>query len=205
MSIKQLLALAWFTSKFNSFLSGSKFTTKQYLPLVNYLQNSQSINIMMSWNTQESSQLYWIIISLSRTWPGAKRSTVWAAVDVLSGHWKIKFVYGKCHSRGEISSGVICFRPHSVVSQKTPISTHMFPRARKSPGADTHTISTVYDTENYNTTTTALTLVYWNVDLERPQNNKHSATFSCSWSYGAVLKTSCTCTFQQGASLIKVF
>lgn len=46
----------------------------------------------------------------------------------------------------------------------------------------THTISSVYDTENYNITTTALTLVYWNVDLERPQreNNKLTATFNCN-------------------------
>lgn len=110
----------------------------------------------------------------------------WTVVDVLSGHWKIKFVYRKCHSRGEILSGVTCFCPHSVVSQKTLVNTHM---QRTPPCRSTfrrflflslihthaHTISSVYDTENYNTTTTAPKLIYWNVDLERPQreNNKH--------------------------------
>lgn len=114
---------------------------------------------------------------------------MWTVVDVLSGHWKIKLVYGKCHSRGEIWSGVTCFCPHLVASKKTLVNTHMHASLPVAPRlysfslsyTHAHTITSVYDTENYNTTTTFSKLIYWNVDSVK--DHKQRITNTTSFNY----------------------
>lgn len=93
-----------------------------------------------------------------------------------------KFVYGKCQSRGEILSGCNMFlstlsgkskdpRPHTH-APAPPFGSTFRQFLFLSLVHNVHTISSVYDTEDCDTSTAAPKLIYWNVNSERPRTRE---------------------------------